>query len=144
LSRLIKIHTRCLSFKLSSCFVYTLPCLHFHVDDTVYTLTRKPGVINIDEKYDTIYIYANKVRTLPSLVINIHVAPKIWEPRDQYSPGSLPPARSAASSAGPCCVMGRSRSGEGLRNLVKKMAPASRQQVNFYIILNINRYKKAV
>ena len=49
----------------------------------------------------------------------------------------------AASSAGPRCVMGRSRSGEGLRNLVKKMAPASRQQVNFYIILNINRYKKA-
>ena len=39
----------------------------------------------------------------------------------------------------PRCVMGRSRSGEGLRNLVKKMAPASRQQVNFYIILNINR-----
>jgi hypothetical protein len=59
------------------------------VDDTAYTLTRKPGVINIDEKCDTIYIYANNVRTLPSLVIDIHVAPKIWEPRDQHSPGSL-------------------------------------------------------
>jgi hypothetical protein len=30
------------------------------------------------------------------------------------------------------------QSGEGLRNLVK-MAPASRQQINLYIILNINR-----
>ena len=35
------------------------------VDNTAYTLTRKPGVINIDEKCDTVYIYANKVRTPP-------------------------------------------------------------------------------
>ena len=54
-------------------------------------------------------------------------------------PGDL----KAASSAGPRCVMGRSRSGEGLLNLVKKMAPASRQQVSFYIILNINRIQKS-
>ena len=37
--------------------------------------------------------HPKNVRILPSLVIDIRVAPKIWEPRDQHSPGSLPRAR---------------------------------------------------
>jgi hypothetical protein len=32
-------------------------------------------------------------------VIDMHVAPKIWKPRDQHSPGSLPPARSVEKRA---------------------------------------------
>ena len=39
------------------------------------------------------------MQILPSLVIDIQVAPKIWEPRDQHSPGSLPPARSVEKRA---------------------------------------------
>ena len=45
-----------------------------------------------------------------------------------------------ASSAGPRCVMGRSHTiRRGPAESCKKMAPASRQQVSLYIILNINR-----
>ena len=52
----------------------------------------------------------------------------------------LPPPQALVAS-----WEGHTQSGEGLRNLVKKMAPASRQQVNLYIILNINRiYKSGV
>jgi hypothetical protein len=42
---------------------------------------------------DEVMTYYAKVRTLPSLVIHIHVAPRIWESRDQLSPGFFLPKR---------------------------------------------------
>ena len=53
----------------------------------------------VDDKCNTSYIHQNIVRILPSLVIDIRVAPKIWKPRDQHSTGSLPPARSVEKRA---------------------------------------------
>ena len=56
-------------------------------------------VFTVYDKCNTNYIHPNNVQIISSLVIDIRVAPKIWEPGDQHSPGVLPPARSVEKRA---------------------------------------------
>ena len=60
---------------------------HLLIIITLYLTTLAPTTTKVDFHGD------------PSLVVDIRVASKIWELRDQHSLGSLPPERSVEKRA---------------------------------------------